>query len=400
MKKNLNYLFVAALAVCAMTFTSCKDDDTTGTTTTPNDLSGSIAKGETKTLDADITYRLAGSVIVEDGGTLNIPAGTLIKAKKGFANYILVLQGGKININGTEDAPVVMTSEEANPAAGDWGGLVINGKAPLAGPSGTTGRTEISNAYLYGGTESTDNSGTITYLVLEYPGYRSNANIEHNGLTLNGVGSGTTINNVYVYESSDDGIEFFGGTVNVDKLLVVNPDDDMFDFTQGYSGTLSNAYGVWEDGYVSLEADPRGVEADGNFDGLNPEYATQSKFKITNVTFDLPVAYDPAMVWAEGTPSHSMQDLFKIRRNASAAITNALVKGTGHVQDLVDISDGSQEAPYATTVSLTNDLVVPATGNNPEAEVKPTNYAGVTLDPTPANAGCAASLFGWTGYEF
>ncbi|MDR2883001.1 MAG: hypothetical protein LBU98_04410 [Alistipes sp.] len=361
---------------------------------TAEDLVGSIAG--TKTLDAAITYTITGPVLVEEGGVLDIPAGTRIEANKGFGSYILVLQGGMINVRGTAAAPVVMTSNEASPAAGDWGGLVINGKAPLAGPAGTTARTEISNAYIYGGTDAADNSGTISYLVIEHSGARSSANIEHNGLTLNGVGSGTTISNIFIDEGADDGIEFFGGSVDVDGLLAVNCDDDMFDFTQGYNGTLSNAYGVWEAGFSSTEADPRGVEADGNFDGNNPEYGNQSDFTITDVTFDLRVPYSAEHLWTGS--AKTMQDLVKIRRNAQATVTNALVKGVAHVQDMIDISDGSELAPFSSTINITNQLVAPEGATNPDGTVKPAEYSGVTI--AAGNTGCETSVFGWTGYTF
>ncbi|MDR1671313.1 MAG: hypothetical protein LBR57_02225 [Alistipes sp.] len=397
MKKNLFSLFVGALAVCALTLTSCNDNND-GNPSTPDseqNLAGGITG--TRTLDADTAYTLTGPVIVEDGGVLNIPAGTTIKAQPSFNSYILVLVGGVINIRGTAEAPVRITSAAASPKAGDWGGLIINGCAPLVG--GTRGETEISKQFLYGPIDghpvnAADNSGTIEYLILEYTGNRSTADVEHNGLTLNGVGNGTTIRNIFIVDGSDDGIEFFGGSVNVENLLVVNPDDDMFDFTQGYSGELKNAYGIWEASHTSIEADPRGVEADGNLDGLNPEYAGQSNFKLTNVTFDLRVAYlSGTLTFAAGTVTSAMQDVLKIRRSAQATITNALVKGTGRVQDMIDISDGSQEAPYATTISITNGLTTA-----PDRPLNPAAYSGVTL--ATGNTGCPTDIFAWTGYQF
>jgi hypothetical protein len=353
----------------------------------PNeDLVGSISG--TKTLDASTTYTITGPVIVEDGGILTIPAGTTIKARRGFNSYILVLRGGKINVNGTAAAPVVMTADVEDAEAGYWGGLIINGYAPLSGA--TEGETEISKQFLYGGDDEEDNSGSITYLVLACTGARSSAAVEHNGLTLNGVGRGTTIENIFVYEGSDDGIEFFGGSVDVTNLLVYNSDDDMFDFTQGYSGTLTNAYGIWDEGYTSSEADPRGIEADGNLDGENPEYDHQSNFRIDNITFDLRLAYFAGTpVYADG--GQVMQDLMKIRRNASATITNALVKGTGRIEDLIDISDGSQNAPYETIIAITNSLTNTPTG----ALVKPAAYPGVTIES--GHTGCATDIFNWVG---
>ncbi len=116
------------------------------------------------------------------------------------------------------------------------------------------------------------------------------------------------------------------------------------------------------------------------------------------MTFDLRLAYSPDKVYTG--EAKVMQDLMKIRRNASVVVTNALVKGTGHVDDLIDISNGSENPPYASTISLSNQLVVPATSANPDRLVTPANYPGVTLNPTPANTGCDPAIFAWTGYQF
>ena len=236
----------------AMSLTSCSDDDDNngGGDVEPGTSVelGGIVEG-TMTLDASKEYHLTGTLVVPDGATLEIPAGTTIKAAQGFDKYILVAQGGKINARGTASNPIVFTADADDATSGYWGGLIINGKAPLSGASaGTVGATEIDNNQPYGGTDASDNSGVIEYVKLLYTGARSSADIEHNGLTLNGVGNGTTINNVYIAEGADDAIEFFGGSVNVTNLLAVNCDDDCFDFTQGYCGTLSNCYGIWEAG--------------------------------------------------------------------------------------------------------------------------------------------------------
>ena len=217
-----------------------------------------------------------------------------------------------------------------------------------------------------------------------YAGARSTADIEHNGLTLNGVGSGTKIENIYVLESADDAIEFFGGTVNVTNLLAVNPDDDMFDFTQGYSGTLKNCYGVWENGYTSTEADPRGIEADGNLDGLYPTHLRQSDFRVENMTI-----VNNAADKADNVDR--MQDVIKIRRGAKAAIVNALVKGTGGSIDLIDMSDSKGAGNADSSVSITNSLNL--TG-------KKLNGTLNTFAEPAGNTGTDVSLFTWTGYNF
>lgn len=379
-----NFLNILALAtILGLVFTSCSSDDNGGgtTPTQSNELSGSITS--TKTLDASVEYILSGSLIVEDGGTLTIPEGTTIKAKKGFSNYILVLQGGTININGTASKPVTLTADKDNAGAGYWGGLIINGKAKLSGDA--TGSTEINSAYAYGGDNDADSSGSITYLKLMYSGARSSGSVEHNGITLNGVGSGTTIENVYVYECSDDGIEFFGGSVNVKNLLVVNTDDDMFDVTQGWNGTLENAYGIWEAGFTSTEKDPRGVEADGNLDGLNPDYNRQSEFTVTNMTIDLQLA-------ASTDNGKYMHDVLKVRRGAKATITNALVKGTGQAKDLVDLSDKKGNGNAESSINITNKLTATLSGSEINGE------GNVTVSEN--NTGADKALFNWTGYTF
>lgn len=383
MKKILFSFMMFAAMLAPVVLTSCGKDDN-GTDPQPtedNKLSGSIQN--TRTLDASVQYLLTGPLIVEEGGTLNIPAGTTIKAQKGFGSYILVLQGGKINVNGTVEKPVTMTADIDNAQQGHWGGLIINGRAPLSG--GETGKTEINNAYTYGGTNAADNSGSITYLTLAYTGARSSADVEHNGLTINGVGSGTKIENIYIPHGSDDAIEFFGGSVNVKNLLAVNPDDDMFDVTQGWNGTLENAYGIWEAGYVSSEEDPRGVEADGNLDGNKPDQQGQSNFTIKNMTIDLRLATNTA----EG---YYMHDVIKVRRGAKATITNALVKGQGQAKDLVDMTDGKSAGDPTSVINITNSLTTPLSGKEKNGEANITVGAG--------NTGCATDIFSWTGYKF
>lgn len=380
---------------------SCTKDKVDDTTKKEDELAGSITG--TKTLDAAVIYTITGPVLVEDGGTLNIPAGTFIKARKGFNNYILVLQGGKINVSGTAEKPVTMTADINDAQPGHWGGLIINGRAPLAG--GTIGSTEISSAFRYGGTNTSDNSGKITYLILEYPGARSSADVEHNGLTLNGVGNGTTIENIFIRYSADDGVEFFGGSINVKNLLVIDSDDDMFDFTQGYTGTLENAYGIWQSGYTSTEADPRGIEADGNFDGNFPTHTGQSDFMVRNVTFDLRLAKSADSDVANVT--NKMQDVIKARRGAKINVINGLVKGTGTAIDLIDMTDGKGSGDPASKISLTNALASPILGKHINTNATQL-YNGVDAFGTDVsklkieagNTGCTTSVFAWTKYNF
>jgi hypothetical protein len=383
MKKVLFGFLMFAAMMTPLVLTSCDDDaeEKEVPKEEEKELVGTIT--EDRTLDATVEYLLTGPVIVQDGGTLNIPAGTVIKAEKGFDKYILVLRGGKINVNGTAVAPITITADTDDAKQGHWGGLIINGKAPLSG--GTEGTTEINADHKYGGTNVSDNSGTITYLKLEYTGARSDADVEHNGLTLNSVGNGTKIENVYIPYGADDAIEFFGGSVNVKNILAVDPDDDMFDFTQGYSGTLENAYGIWQTGYVSTESDPRGIEADGNLDGNNPTQTGQSNFTVKNMTIDLRLAPSTA----EGNYMH---DVIKVRRGAKATIENALVIGQGQAKDLIDMNDSKGNGDPETTISITNKLTTAINGE----EVNGT----AIVTKAEANTGCSNDIFNWTGYEF
>lgn len=382
MKKYLFSLMMLVTMSTLLVLTSCDNESGPIDKTDEEDknLVGSI--NGVKNLDKTVEYLITGPVIIEEGGTLNIPAGTVIKAKQGFENYILVLQGGKINIAGTASEPVTITADKNNAEQGHWGGLIINGKAPLSG--GEIGTTEINSDYQYGGSNVADNSGSITYLKLEYTGARSDANVEHNGLTLNGVGNGTKIENVYIPNGADDGIEFFGGSVNVKNLLVVNSDDDMFDFTQGYIGTLENAYGIWDPGFVSSEEDPRGIEADGNLDGNNPTQSGQSDFTVKNMTIDLNLA-------PSKDEGFYMHDVIKVRRGAKATIENALIKGGGQAKDLIDVNDG--KGTGEATISITNALSTSLTGETINGTT-----AAVTFEE--ANTGCPTDIFDWIGYEF
>ncbi|MFK7049532.1 hypothetical protein V3Q77_06480 [Flavobacterium davisii] len=387
---NQSILSLFALLIISGTITSCTktmDDEAIANSTTPigtENLSGTITNNIT--LTASKTYYLNGSLIIDNGGTLNIPAGTIIKSKKGFSNYILVLQGGKINVNGTAEKPVIMQADIETTEYGYWGGLIINGKAKLSDAT-PTGSTEINSAYTYGGNDDTDNSGIIRYLILNNTGAKSSANIEHNGLTLNGVGNGTIIENVFVKNCADDGVEFFGGTVDIKNILCVNTDDDMFDYTQGWRGTLDNAYGIWEKGFTSTEADPRGLEGDGNLDGNAPTCSLQSDNNIKNLTIDLKID----LVTANDI-TKQMMDVFMIRRGAKSNIANALVKGTGYVVTLLNMNDKKGAGNPNSNINVNIKDLTTAPG-------KEINGTGI-LNKNETNIGADKTAFNWTKYAF
>ena len=194
------------------------------------DLIGDIT--EDRTLEAGNTYTLTGGLHVKAGATLTIEPGvTIIAQDDDQVDYILIEQGAMIDARGTADDPIVMTSTRKE--AGAWGGLHICGKAPIN--AGTGAKSEIGDAS-YGGNDAHDNSGTLQYVRVEYGGYAFSEEKEANGFTFYGVGDGTTVDHLQAYGGSDDGFEWFGGTVNVKYLVSTDNTDDSFDWTEGWSG--------------------------------------------------------------------------------------------------------------------------------------------------------------------
>ncbi|WP_435253780.1 hypothetical protein [Tenacibaculum sp. A30] len=246
MKRPFKFLSIAALSVAALTFTSCGSDDPA---ILPPDVSDVVEKLQSGIMSGELaedftltnpSYALTSSFIIKDGATLTIPAGTSIVADaKGTDVYIAVLQGGKININGTNSSPVVMSSSEGQP--GDWGGLTICGKATTT--AGTNVTAEVGG-FIYGGTQDDDNSGVIKNLVIKGTGAQINTESQYNGVSFYAVGSGTTVENIAVFDGADDGVEFFGGTVSAKNIYLENLEDDAIDWTEGWNGTVENSYVV------------------------------------------------------------------------------------------------------------------------------------------------------------
>ena len=248
------------------------------------------------TLDASKIWLLKGRVAVTEGVTLTIPAGTIIKAAAGTgadASTLIIARGAKLNALGTNEAPIVFTSVSDNillggtypsngpslsvESRGLWGGLIILGKAPSSFAGDVTelqieGIPTSDINGLYGGIDPTDNSGTIQFVSIRHGGAEIGEGNEINGLTLGGVGSGTTIDHIEVIANVDDGIEFFGGTVNASNLLIWGQGDDALDIDQGYAGTIDGAYIILE------AASDHGLEIDG------PEGSAPGSFTIKNTT--------------------------------------------------------------------------------------------------------------------
>lgn len=216
---------------------------TTETTTTDNKvaLSGEIVAD--KTLTADKVWVIHGMVTVKNGATLTIEPGTTILGKAGTganSSYMVIDKGAKIMAEGTADKHILFTSETAYDtgveAAGQWGSLVIIGNAANA----QVEPYEVNPDFVAGESNMADNSGVLKYVDLYNSGITIEENKELNGLSLVGVGSGTTIDNLRVERSDDDCVEIWGGTVNLSNVTVAGCTDDQFDIDDGFSGTVTN----------------------------------------------------------------------------------------------------------------------------------------------------------------
>jgi len=239
----------------------------------------------TTTWTADKIYILDGFVFVNDGDVLTIEPGTVIKGRPGTganASALIVASGGKIMAEGTSSEPIIFTSLEDDPAnptdipfgtQGEWGGLIILGQASLntiPSVQSIEGIPTSEPRGMYGGTVDNDNSGILKYVSIRYGGSDIGAGNEINGLTLGGVGSETTIDYVEVFSNADDGVEWFGGTVDCKHLAVGFCGDDSYDYDQGWRGRVQYGFTV-----SAQNTGDRGGEHDG---GTDPEagmpYAT------------------------------------------------------------------------------------------------------------------------------
>lgn len=246
--------------MCAITLASCStDDDPVIPEPEPSVLQGSITSD--LTLKSGNSYTLNGELLVKEGATLNIEPGVKIVAQyDDRVDYILIEQGAKINAEGTASDPIVMTSSKEEPGA--WGGIHICGRAHTNAEGGK-GSSEIGGA-VYGGDNDADNSGVLKYVRVEYTGYAFDEEHEANGMTFYGVGNGTVVENCEAYHGSDDGFEFFGGSVNVKNMVVVNCSDDSFDWTEGWNGKGENLVAFQEtESTLGYDCDCL-IEADNN----------------------------------------------------------------------------------------------------------------------------------------
>lgn len=296
---------------------------------------------------SDKIYRLNSYVRVQDGGKLTIQPGTLVIGDRESKGTLIVQMGGQIFADGTKDNPIVMTSERGPGLRepGDWGGLVICGRARNNVTEVTGLPVELEGGYgaLHGGTNDTDNSGVVRYVRIEYAGVPINPNEEVNSLTMGSVGSGTVIEYVMCSYGLDDAFEWFGGTVNHKYLIAYRGLDDDLDVDLGYSGRVQYALCI-RGASLADQSGSNGFEVDNNGAGSNAQPFTSGIF--ANVTIIGPKK-------TRETPiSLQFQHAAQLRRNSRISIYNSVL--TGYPNGLFVDGAGSSQAALDDHLQLRN----------------------------------------------
>ncbi|HET6512229.1 MAG TPA: hypothetical protein VFH43_08560, partial [Candidatus Kapabacteria bacterium] len=307
----------------------------------------------TKTLTNDRTWLIRGFVYVVDGAVLNIEPGTVIFGEKTSKGTLIVERGGKIFARGEADKPIVFTSQQApgQRAHGDWGGIVICGRAPMNLAAGEA-QIEGGPRSRYGGNLPADNSGVLKYVRIEFPGIALSPNNELNGLTFGAVGSGTEVDHVQVSYSGDDSYEWFGGNVSAKYLIAHRCVDDDWDTDFGWSGNLQ--FGVsLRDPQVADISGSNGIESDNN---NVPNWANpRTSPAFSNMTIIGPLR----------DTSDAVNPLFRVgahlRRNTLQSIYNSVIMG------------------WPTGGILLDNVGVRAAADNDTLQVRNTVVAGVKL---------------------
>jgi hypothetical protein len=297
------------------------------------------------TWTSDTIYTLKGYVFVT-GGTLTIQAGTTIKGDNGSA--LTITKDAKINAVGTADKPIVFTSSAATPTSGDWGGVVLLGKAPINVTGGTNKIEGFPDSYgeriVYGAVtpDAVHDCGKLRYARVEYAGFALAVNVELNGLTMGGCGSATEIDYVQSHLGLDDGIEIFGGTVNVKHLVITQPDDDGLDWDLGWTGSAQFVIVQQKQGRGD-----KGFESDNNPN--NNDATPRSAPEVWNVT----------LIGGDGPAADKKQGGMHLKRGTAGKINNAIIAYWN--QFGVDVDGTSSVNQFGTGLTIKNTFFLKST---------------------------------------
>jgi hypothetical protein len=315
-----------------------------------------------RTLGTDKIHLLEDLVYVQSGATLTILPGALIKGSgKGS---IIVARGGKLIADGRRNQPIVFTSAKAvgARAQGDWGGIILLGKAPNNGTfNNVKGDLQIEggvqDAYgnaVHGGTDAADNSGIMRYVRIEFGGFAFSANNEINGLTMGSVGTGTILENIQCSFINDDSYEWFGGTVNAKNLISFACVDDDFDTDNGYVGNVQFGFVLRDGKLFDGIGDSNGFESDNNAGGTYvPPYTAPT---FSNIT----------VVGPRVTPTTTVSTFFnhgaRIRRVSRNSIHNSILVGFRNSGYRLE-STGAGKIAAADSTALILNTIIPRDGN-------------------------------------
>lgn len=284
-----------------------------------NIIAGTIDK-DTKLLKRN-TYQLVGVVYVTNNATLTIEPGTVIRGDDKTCGTLVITNGAKIMAEGLETDPIVFTSnkEKTERKPGDWGGIIILGKAPINTLGGLHTLPFDLDPILnhYGGPDAEDNSGILKYVRIEYAGRKLSALKELNGLSLAGVGRKTVLNNIQISFSNDDSFECYGGDINMSNLVSYRTTDDDFDFTQGAQINISNSIAIRHP-FSSDVSGSRCFEVD-SYDKIQN---TDMSKKLTRIN-----ASNITLVNLEENNQGLVRESIHIRENTFFNLTNSIASG-------------------------------------------------------------------------
>jgi hypothetical protein len=331
---------VFSLAFIATIFTGCStDDDETPTPIVPvvGEITGDLTVNKTYAYG---TYTLKGIVKIQSGVTITFDAGSTITSDAtSGVDALVVLNGGKLIMNGTAAEPIVMTELSKTP--GSWGGIIMYGDAPIVGAAGVaTATSEDGLALPYGGTNAMHNGGSLKYVRVEYAGKKiTDGTSEMNGFSFYSVGSGTTLENLVSYKGADDGFEFYGGTVNLKNAISFGNFDDSFDWQDGWRGQDSTNWYAYQTGT-------------GNF-GMEVECKSFNNAffpKVTNITLK--------RATATLTENASIEyDAIQFKKEGNGDFSNILIDGysaTGAVAVRIQDAATNTNQVNGNKIKLTN----------------------------------------------
>jgi hypothetical protein len=378
---------------------------------------------------------LKGYVYVVDGATVTFEAGCVVVSDVAEKGALIIERGAKIIAQGTSTNPIVFTSGKAigSRAPGDWGGIILLGKAPTNRPLDPAPIIEGGVGRQYGGTDPFDESGVLRFVRIEYAGIAAEPGSEINGLTCGGVGSGTIIENVMVSFGNDDAFEFFGGTVNARNLIALATADDDFDFDFGYSGKIQFAVAMRKPDFVDAGDAGNGVECDNDASGSNATPITRpqmSNFTIVgpNDATGTAANHNFSMRWrrrtqfivrnsifighpdagfsmeSDGTLNDYMNNVSEFRNNLVHASTNVYRSSNANIASAAQIQTKAQnEGCITLATSAAADLTNPFYSTSPNFLPKTgspalsgASFTGMNSFFTPTTFRGAMGTSNWT----